>query len=310
MIILPAVLFGFLIGGMIISVGFYLEQRHSSVRGRLQYKPRVKADLLRAQGADQPSFLSANLAERLEEKLDLRRGGARTNELQKKFMRAGIYNEGAIPGFLGIKLGLLLVLPVLVLFLLWGRTTHNELLMGIPIGLCTLGYFLPNIILERLIKVRQGKIREALPDALDLLVVCVEAGQGLNAALKRVADDLKESSPVISQELLLVNLEIMAGLEREQALRNLGERTGVDELISLCNVLIQSDRLGTSVGQALKTQSDFMRTTRRQHLEGLAAKTPVKLVFPLLLFIFPAIMVVLLGPAFIQVSEFFSRAPK
>jgi tight adherence protein C len=180
--------------------------------------------------------------------------------------------------------------------------------MGIPIGLCTLGYILPNIILDRLIKARQTKIREALPDALDLLVVCVEAGQGLNAALKRVADDLMESSPIISQELLLVNLEIMAGLEREQALRNLGERTRVEELVSLCNVLIQSERLGTSVGQALKTQSDFMRTTRRQNLEGLAAKTPVKLVFPLLLFIFPAIMVVLLGPAFIQVSEFFSRA--
>lgn len=308
MIILPAVFFGILIGGMIISLGFFLQQRRSSVRGRLHYHPRVKADLLRPQMADQPSFLSPNLAERLEKKLDLRRGGARTNDLQKKLIQAGIYNERAIPCFLGIKLGLLLVLPVLVLFLLWGHTTQSELLMGIPIGLCSLGYILPNIILDRLIKARQTKIKEALPDALDLLVVCVEAGQGLNAALKRVADDLMESSPILSQELLLVNLEIMAGLEREQALRNLGERTRVDELISLCNVLIQSERLGTSVGQALKTQSDFMRTTRRQNLEGLAAKTPVKLVFPLLLFIFPAIMVVLLGPAFIQVSEFFSRA--
>jgi tight adherence protein C len=307
MIILPAVLFGLLIGGMIISLGFFLQQRRSSVRGRLHYQPRVKADLLRSQVADQPSFISAHLAERLEKKLDLRRGGARTNELQKKLIQAGIYNERAIPCFLGIKLGLLLVLPVLVLFLLWGRTTHSGMLMGIPIGLCSLGYILPDIILDRLIKTRQTKIREALPDTLDLLVVCVEAGQGLNAALKRVADDLMDSSPIISQELLLVNLEIMAGLEREQALRNLGERTKVDELISLCNVLIQSDRLGTSVGQALKTQSDFMRTTRRQYLEGMAAKTPVKLVFPLLLFIFPAIMAVLLGPAFIQVSEFFSR---
>jgi tight adherence protein C len=307
MIILPAVFFGILIGGIINSLGFFLEQRRSSVRGRLQYQPRVKADLLRSQGADQPSFLSVSLAEMLEKKLDLSRGGARTQELQKKLIRAGIYNEGAIPCFLGIKLGLLLVLPVLFLFLLGGRAAHQGLLV-IPIGLCTLGYFLPNIILDHLIKARQKKIREALPDALDLLVVCVEAGQGLNAALKRVADDLMDSNLILSQELLLVNLEIMAGLEREQALRNLGERTGVDELISLCNVLIQSDRLGTSVGQALKTQSDFMRTTRRQHLEGLAAKTPVKLVFPLLLFIFPAIMVVLLGPAFIQVSEFFSRA--
>jgi tight adherence protein C len=116
-----------------------------------------------------------------------------------------------------------------------------------------------------------------------------------------------ESRPIIARELLLVNLEIMAGLEREQALRNLGERTGVDELISLCNILIQSDRFGTSVGQALKTHSDFMRTTRRKKLEELAAKTPVKLVFPLLLFIFPAIMVVVLGPAIIRISEFFAH---
>ena len=138
-------------------------------------------------------------------------------------------------------------------------------------------------------------------------MVCVEAGQGLDAAIKRVAEDLQESSPIISQELLLVNLEIMAGLERQQALKNLGERTGVEELISLCNILIQSDRFGTSIAQALKTQSDYMRTARRQRLEGLAAKTPVKLVFPMLLFIFPAIMVVILGPAIIRLSEFFNK---
>ena len=150
-----------------------------------------------------------------------------------------------------------------------------------------------------MISSRQKKIREALPDALDLLVVCVEAGQGLDAAIKRVAEDLQESSPIISQELLLVNLEIMAGLERQQALKNLGERTGVEELVSLCNILIQSDRFGTSIAQALKTQSDYIRTARRQRLEGLAAKTPVKLLFPMLLFIFPAIMVVILGPAII-----------
>jgi tight adherence protein C len=308
MVMLRAVLFGLLIGGMIIFLGVFLQQRHLSVRRRLQTGLRPAAELLRPQMVDKPSFLSASLSETLEKKFDLRRGGARTKDLQEKLIRAGIYSERAIPFFLGVKLGLLLVLPVLVLFLLWGQTTQRGLLMGIPLGLCILGYILPNFILDRLIRARQQKIREALPDALDLLVVCVEAGQGLNAAIKRVAEDLQKSSPLIARELLMVNLEIMAGLEREQALKNLGERTGVDELISLCNVLIQSDRFGTSIGQALKTQSDYMRTSRRQKLEGMAAKTPVKLVFPLLLFIFPAIMVVLLGPAFIRVSEFFNRA--
>ena len=135
------------------------------------------------------------------------------------------------------------------------------------------------------------------------MVVCVEAGQGLNAAIKRVGDELRFAKPVLAKELLQVNLEVAAGQEREQALRNLGERTGVEEVISLCNILIQSDRFGTSIANTLKIQSDVVRTTRRQKLEELAAKTPVKLVFPLLLFIFPAIMVVILGPAAIRISE-------
>ncbi len=119
---------------------------------------------------------------------------------------------------------------------------------------------------------------------------------GANAAIKRVGDDLKFSNPILAQEMLKLNLEISAGQEREQALRNLGERTGVDEVISLCNILIQSDRFGTSIANTLKVQSDAVRTARRQKLETLAAKTPVKLVFPLLFFIFPAIMVVSWAP--------------
>ena len=168
----------------------------------------------------------------------------------------------------------------MVLFFLWGNTNQRGLLMGIPIALCSLGYILPDLILNRLISSRQKKIREALPDALDLLVVCVEAGQGLDAAIKRVSDDLQESSPIISQELLMVNLETMAGLERQQALKNLGERTGVEELISLCNVLIQSDRFGTSIAQALKTQSDYMRTARRQKTGGHGRQDPGQTGFP------------------------------
>jgi tight adherence protein C len=305
--IVQVVFFGVLIGGMITFLGIFLQQRYSSVRRRLQANPRLNTDLMRPQMQDQPAFISANLVEKLEKKLDLRKGGATTKRLQAKLIRAGIYTERAIPLFLGVKLGGLLVLPMLVLFILWGNTNQRGLLMGIPIALCSLGYILPDLILNRLINSRQQKIRESLPDALDLMVVCVEAGQGLDAAIKRVSDDLQKSSPIISQELILVNLETMAGLERQQALKNLGERTGVEELISLCNVLIQSDRFGTSIAQALKTQSDYMRTARRLKLEGMAAKTPVKLVFPMLLFIFPAIVVVILGPAIIRVSVFFNK---
>ena len=118
------------------------------------------------------------------------------------------------------------------------------------------GYLIPSLVLKQLAARRKTQIRESLPDALDLMVVCVEAGQGLNAAIKRVGDDLRLTNPILSQEMLQVNLEISAGVEREQALRNLGERTGVDEVISLCNILIQSDRFGTSVANTLKIQSD------------------------------------------------------
>jgi tight adherence protein C len=309
MLILQAVLFGFLIGGFIFFLGNFFQKRYSFVRRRLQTPLLAKSDLLRPL-EEKPAFLSPDLIRKLEKQLDLGKDSARIKELQKRLIQAGIYNERAVSIFFGIKLGMLLVIPVVVLFFWWGQTTQRGFLIAGSIVLFIVGYVLPGFILDRLIKARQKKIKEALPDALDLVVVCVEAGQGLNAAIKRVSDDLMESSPIMGRELLMVNLEIMAGLKREQALRNLGERTGVEELISLCNILIQSDRFGTSIGQALKTQSDFMRTTRRKKLEELAAKTPVKLVFPLLLFIFPAIMVVVLGPAIIRISEFFAHSLK
>jgi tight adherence protein C len=258
---------------------------------------------------DKPVFMSARLVETLEKKFDLTKGGATTKRLQAKLIQAGIYTERAIPLFLGVKLGGILVLPILALFLLWGDASQRVLIV-IGSTLCILAYFLPNFLLNRVISSRQKKIREALPDALDLLVVCVEAGQGLDAAIKRVAEDLQESSPTMSQELLLVNLETMAGLERQQALKNLGERTGVAELVSLVNILIQSDRFGTSIAQALKTQSDYTRDERRAKLETLANMTPVKLLFPMLLFIFPAILVVVLGPAIIGMIDMFGSMGK
>jgi tight adherence protein C len=307
MLVIQAVVFGLFVGGFIIFVGFFIQQRSQFVRRRLQGDSRPKAELLRPQSEEKPSFLSADLVASIERKLNLGKNSTRIKEFQKRLIQAGIYNERAPSIFYGFKMGLLSVLPLMIMFFWWGQTGHRGMLIAVVCAVFFVGYMLPDIILDKLIKSRQNKIRAALPDTLDLLVVCVEAGQGLNAAIKRVSDDLMESSPIIAKELLMVNLEIMAGLERELALKNLGERTGVDDLISLCNILIQSDRFGTSIGQALRTQSDFMRTARQKKLEELAAKTPVKLVFPLLLFIFPAIMVVVLGPAVIRISAFFSH---
>jgi tight adherence protein C len=146
-------------------------------------------------------------------------------------------------------------------------------------------------------------LQRALPDSLDLLVVCVEAGLGLNQALVRVSEEIEHVSTVMSDELVLTNLEIRAGTPRDEALRNLGERTGLGDLKSLTAMLIQTDRFGTSVATALRVHSDTMRTKRRQRAEEAAAKTTIKLVFPLVLFIFPAMFVVILGPAVLHILE-------
>ena len=146
-------------------------------------------------------------------------------------------------------------------------------------------------------------MQKALPDALDMLVVSVEAGLGLNQALMRVSEEIDRVSPVLSEQLALVNLEIRAGTAREEALRNLGERTGLQDINSLVGMLIQTERFGTSVAQALRVHSETMRTKRRQRAEEAAAKTTIKMIFPLVFCIFPALFVVILGPALIEIYK-------
>ncbi|MDX1389016.1 MAG: type II secretion system F family protein, partial [Acidobacteriota bacterium] len=155
------------------------------------------------------------------------------------------------------------------------------------------------------VKSRQTSLSRALPDTLDLLVVCVEAGLGLNQALVRVSDEVDRISPEMSDELTVVNLEIRAGTPRDEALRRLGERTGVDDIRSLTSMLLQTDRFGTSIADALRVHSDTLRTKRMQKAEEAAAKTTVKMLFPLIFFIFPAIFVVLVGPAVFLFRDFF-----
>jgi tight adherence protein C len=174
--------------------------------------------------------------------------------------------------------------------------TSPLLLLGGPL----LGFVLPRFLLKRAITKRQHRIRIGLPDALDLTVICVEAGLGLDQALMRVAQDLDHAHPELSEELRLVNLEMRAGKPRTEAMRNLAERTGVDEVRSLVGVLIQTDRFGTSIAQALRIHSDSLRTERRQRAEEQAAKTTIKLVPPLVVFILPSVIVVTLGPAVIS----------
>ncbi len=174
---------------------------------------------------------------------------------------------------------------------------NNSVLM---VGLAGFGFFLPRFILKRLIRNRRMRIKLGLPDALDLTVICVEAGLALDQAMMRVGQDLHHAHPELSDELYMVNLEMRAGKPRAEALRNLVERTGVDDIRSLVGTLIQTDRFGTSIAQALRVHSDSLRTERRQRAEEQAAKTTIKMVIPLVLFVLPSIIIVTLGPAIIS----------
>jgi tight adherence protein C len=165
----------------------------------------------------------------------------------------------------------------------------------------SIGYYLPNIVVSRLVFVRQREIFETFPDALDLMTVCVEAGLGVEAALNKVAEDIEHKSKVLGEELRLVGLELRAGSDRERALRNLAMRTGVEEVDTWASMLIQADRFGTSIAASLRVHSDMLRTRRRQRAEEAAAKIALKLLFPLIFCIFPSLMLVLMGPAFIQI---------
>jgi tight adherence protein C len=164
-----------------------------------------------------------------------------------------------------------------------------------------IGYYLPQVLLSRTVEKRQLEIVEAFPDALDLLTVCVEAGLSLDSALAKVSEEIHIKSAVLSQELQLVMMEIRTGFAKEKALRNLALRTGVEDIDTLVAMLIQSERFGTSVAESLRVHSDNLRTKRRLRAEEAAAKIALKLLFPLIFFIFPSLLVVLMGPAMIQI---------
>jgi tight adherence protein C len=176
------------------------------------------------------------------------------------------------------------------------------------VGVTAFGFFIPRFLLKRKLKERQRRIRIALPDGLDLTVICVEAGLSLDQAMMRVGEDLRTSHPELSAEFHLFDLETRAGKPRVEALRNLAERTGVDDIRALVSTLIQTDRFGTSVAQALRVHSDSLRTERRQRAEEQAAKTTVKMIIPLVLFVMPSLIFVTVGPAVIQLMHIFMPA--
>jgi len=244
------------------------------------------------------------IRERIQQALDplSRALPASPSEVSKNrlwLIQAGYRNAQHVTIYRGLRV-LFAALAFVSVFIFTGFSSPALLL-----GVTAFGFFIPRFLLKRKLKERQLRLRLGLPDALDLTVICVEAGLSLDQAMMRVGDDLRTAHPELSGEFHLFDLETRAGKPRVEALRNLAERTGVEDIRALVGTLIQTDRFGTSVAQALRVHSDSLRTERRQRAEEQAAKTTVKMIIPLVLFVMPSLIFVTVGPAVIQLLHIF-----
>lgn len=221
--------------------------------------------------------------------------------MQRRLMRAGIRGPNALRMLYGSKIVLGVLLPVVMATVVWNSSAEVFNKSAAILAAAGLGFFGPNEYVTIMSKRRQKEIRRGLANALDLMVVCVESGLGLDQAILQVAKELEHAHPDISEEFAMVNLELKAGKRRPEALRNLAERTAVDDLKKLVAVLIQADRFGTGVAQSLRAHSDFMRVQARQIAEEKAAKLGVKLVFPIFFCILPSLFVVTVGPVAVKI---------
>jgi tight adherence protein C len=282
----------------------------------LLYRPqsaateRLKRLGERAMGAGAPISLDENrpaseLAERIASPFSrlVPPSAAEAQRLQKQLMQAGFRSSSAPGVYRAIQLATMAGFPAIVALAcaLLARPLNGAVLWILAAFL--IGFFLPRYTLRRMIRSRQQLVRWGLADALDLMVISIEAGLGLNAAMMKVSSELKDVHPAISEEFEMANLEIRVGRERDEALRNLADRTGVDDLRSLVAMLIQTDKFGTSIARAIRAFSDSLRTKRRQRAEQAAQKAAVKLLFPLACFLFPTLFIAILGPAALQLMD-------
>ena len=223
--------------------------------------------------------------------------------LRKTLLQAGIRSENAAPVFFGLRIVCAVVLLIGAVTFEARLPNNQSLRIMLVLSSAMAGWVLPKIFLGKKVKKRQEILRLSLPDALDMLVVSVEAGLGLDQAIQHVARELITSHPQLSEELTLVTLEMRAGKRRSDALRHFAERTGEDEIRKLIAILVQNDRFGTSMGESLRAHSDYLRTRRRQEAEERAAKVGVKLVFPIFFFIMPSMVIVTAGPGLLHVFK-------
>jgi tight adherence protein C len=276
--------------------------------GAAVYAPSsVIGTRLRALGWQRPKArVRPAFKERLEQAMDPLSRAIPLTPSEVSRTRAWLIQAGyREPRHLTMYVGSRVLAALLGLVLVLVLTGFDSIML--MVGVAGFGFFLPRFVLKRLIRERQQRIRLALPDALDLTVICVEAGLPLDQAMLRVGEDLHHAHPELSEEFHLVNLEMRAGKPRPEALRHLVTRTGVDDIRTLVATLIQTDRFGTSVAQALRVHSDALRTERRQRAEEAAAKTTIKMVIPLVVFVLPSLIFVTLGPALIQLYRTLSQ---
>jgi tight adherence protein C len=245
-------------------------------------------------------------------RLSLPDAGWEDSALRRRFMHAGLRSPSAPVLFFAVKTLLAFGVPMLIWLLRhrWGLPPASPKLFFAMASAGAIGFYGPNLVLNSLVERRQREILDHFPDAIDLLTICVEAGLGLDAAIRRVADEMTIKSPVLAEELQLVALEMRVGAGKDVALRNLAVRTGVNEIDMLVSTLIQSEKFGTSIGESLRVHADMLRTRRRQRAEERAAKLAVKLIFPLVLCILPSLLIVIAGPAAIQIGETFAKMNK
>ncbi len=238
-------------------------------------------------------------------KLSLPKEGWEGSRLRIRFINAGYRNEKAPFIFFGMKTVLAVCFPILawIPIVILNFKFRLHIVMFVLVFAAALGFYLPNIFLYRKIATRQREIFENFPDALDLMTICIEAGLAIDMAVSRVSSEMAGIAPVLSEELYLVTLELRAGNTKERALRNLAMRTGAEEVDTLVAMLIQAERFGTSIAESLRVHADGLRTRRRQMAEETAAKIPLKLLFPLIFCVFPALLAVLMGPAIIQITR-------
>lgn len=241
--------------------------------------------------------------------LSVPKDGWQNSEIKLKFIRAGIRDPNAALIYYATKTIGSVIVPILLAgFLLFFSSgmTNAKIFMIVVIAM-SVGYYGPDFYINSKIKSRKQEMQNSLPDLIDLLVICTESGLGLDAAVNRVSREIVKSSQNLAEEFYLASLEIRAGGSRMQALKNLALRIDIEDLSNLVSMLTQADKFGTSLAESLRIQSDVMRTRRLQRAEEMASKIPVKMLLPLIFFMFPAILIILIGPAIISITMSFAK---